>query len=62
MSRNCDFSGEPIEPGTGIMFIKRNGETLWFKNSKSMINALKLKRINRNVRWTQAFKEHRGGK
>lgn len=56
------FSGEEIEPGTGIMFVRRNGEVLHFKSSKTLRNMLKLKRINRNVRWTEAFKEHRGGR
>lgn len=56
------FSGEEIEPGTGIMYVKKNGEVLHFKSSKTMRNMLKLGRINRNVRWTAAFKEHRGGK
>lgn len=58
----CTFSGEEIEPGTGIMYVRRNGEVLWFKNSKSMRNMLQLGRINRHVKWTQAFREHRGGK
>jgi len=59
---NCSFSGEPIEPGTGLMYVRKNGEVLWFKNSKSLRNSLKLHRVNRHVRWTQAFKDHRGGR
>lgn len=58
----CSFSGEEIEPGTGILYVRKNGEVLHFKNSKCLRNALKLKRINRHVRWTKAFKEHRGGR
>lgn len=58
----CSFSGESIEPGTGLMFVRKNGEVLWFKNSKCLRNALKLHRINRQVRWTKAFQEHRGGR
>lgn len=56
------FSGEDIEPGTGILYVRKNGEILHFKSSKSLRNMLKLGRINRNVRWTEAFKEHRGGR
>ncbi len=59
---NCSFSGEAIEPGTGLMYVKKNGEVLWFKNSKCMRNALNLGRVNRHVRWTKAFQEHRGGR
>ena len=55
------FSGEEIEPGTGIMYIRKNGEVLHFKSSKSLRNMLQLKRINRHVKWTEAFREHRGG-
>ena len=57
----CVFSGDEIEPGTGLMYVRKNGEVLWFKNAKSMRNMLKLGRINRHVKWTAAFREHRGG-
>ena len=33
--RICSFSGDKIEPGTGMMFVKRDGSVLWFKDSKS---------------------------
>ncbi len=56
----CTFSGESIKKGTGIMYIKKDGKTLWFKNSKCMKNFLQLKRKPLNVRWTQAYRtEHK---
>ncbi len=48
----CSFSGKDIPPGTGIMFVKKDGKVLWFLNSKCEKNFLKLKRKPRNVRWT----------
>tara|TARA_Y100000310_G_C20253663_1_gene610288 strand:- start:139 stop:360 length:222 start_codon:yes stop_codon:yes gene_type:complete len=53
----CSFSGEEITPGTGIMFVKKDGTILHFKNSKCKRNMLKLKRKPYNVAWTQSKKE-----
>ena len=53
--RVCNFSGEEIEPGTGTMFVRRDGTVLWFKNSKARRNMLKLKRNPRKVKWTRHY-------
>jgi large subunit ribosomal protein L24e len=53
--RICSFSGEEIEPGTGIMFVKRDGTVFWFKDSKSRKNHLKLRRNPRKVKWTRHY-------
>ncbi len=53
--RICTFSGEEIEPGTGLLFIKRYGTVMWFKNSKARKNALNLKRNPRRVKWTRHY-------
>jgi large subunit ribosomal protein L24e len=53
--RVCSFSGEEIEPGTGLMFVQRDGTVKWFKNSKARKNALKLKRNPRKVKWTRHY-------
>lgn len=56
----CSFSGNPVKPGTGIMYVLKDGKILWFKNSKCQKNYLKLKRKSQNVRWTEAYrKEHK---
>lgn len=52
--RKCSFSGEPIEPGTGILYVRKNGEVLHFKNRKSLRNH-KLGRVNREVKWTKHY-------
>ena len=36
--RVCNFTHEEIEPGTGMMFVRRDGTVLWFKDSKSRKN------------------------
>ncbi len=53
--RVCSFSGEEIEPGTGLMFVQRDGTVKWFKNSKARKNALKLNRNPRKGKWTRHY-------
>tara|TARA_Y100000310_G_C20673087_1_gene811365 strand:+ start:1608 stop:1841 length:234 start_codon:yes stop_codon:yes gene_type:complete len=53
----CSFSGEEITPGTGIMYVKKDGTTLYFKNSKCKRNMLHLKRKPYNVAWTKSKTE-----
>ncbi|MGB0653071.1 MAG: 50S ribosomal protein L24e [Thermoplasmatota archaeon] len=55
MSRVCSFSGEEIEPGTGLLFVKKDGTVLHFKNRKALRNMLGLGRVNRHVKWTRAY-------
>ncbi len=50
--RNCSFCSRRIEPGTGKMFVKRDGSVLYFCSSKCEKNMLKLGRNPRRVRWT----------
>ena len=53
--RVCTFSGEEIEPGTGTMFVRKDGSILWFKNSKARKNMVKLSRNSRKVKWTRHY-------
>ena len=53
--RICNFSGDEIEPGTGMMFVRRDGSVLWFKNSKARKNMVILKRNSRRVKWTRHY-------
>ncbi|MDH7517574.1 MAG: 50S ribosomal protein L24e [Candidatus Thermoplasmatota archaeon] len=57
--RKCSFCGNEIEPGTGKMFVKKDGTVLYFCKSKCQINMLDLNRIPRRVKWT---KSHRAKK
>ena len=51
----CTFCGNEIEPGTGKMYVKKDGTILNFCSMKCQKNQLKLKRIPRRVRWTKNF-------
>ena len=53
--RICNFSGEEFEPGTGIMFVKRDGTVFWFKAPKPRKTHLKLRRNPRKVKWTRHY-------
>ncbi|MBD51198.1 MAG: 50S ribosomal protein L24e [Euryarchaeota archaeon] len=55
--RICSFSHEEIEPGTGMMFVRRDGTVMWFKDSKARKNSLKLKRNPRRMKWTQRYEK-----
>ena len=50
--RTCDFSGEDIEPGTGTMFVKKDGSVLHFVDSKAEKNYF-LGREARDLEWTE---------
>lgn len=54
--RSCSFCGNEIEPGTGKMFIKKDGTVFLFCSSKCHANLLKLGRVPRWTPWTQAFR------
>ena len=56
-SRECSFCGQEIEPGTGKMFVKRDGSVFHYCSSKCEKNQQDLKRVNRRVRWTKAYQK-----
>ena len=50
--RVCTFCGKEIEPGTGRMYVKKDGVTYQFCASKCFKNMIELKRIPRRTEWT----------
>jgi len=56
-SHQCSFCGETIPPGTGIMYVKIDGSTLWFCSSKCRKNAIELKRDARKLKWTKYYQK-----
>jgi large subunit ribosomal protein L24e len=50
-TRICDYSGEEIEPGTGTMYVKKDGTILHFVDSKAEKNYF-LGREPRDLEWT----------
>lgn len=57
--RNCSFCGEDIEPGTGKMYIKKDGTIFYFCSGKCQKNSLKLKRTPRETKWTSFAKKEK---
>ncbi|MFC6733100.1 50S ribosomal protein L24e [Haladaptatus sp. DYSN1] len=51
-TRDCDYCGDDIEPGTGTMFVFTDGRTVNYCSSKCEKNA-ELGRESRNLRWTE---------
>ena len=51
--RTCSFCGEKIEPGTGRMYVKRDGSVFNFCSTKCYKNRIKLKRVPRKTRWSK---------
>ena len=57
---SCSFCGVDIEPGTGKLYIKKDGTKYHFCSMKCQKNQTLLKRVNRNVKWTAAFEKGSG--
>jgi large subunit ribosomal protein L24e len=57
--RTCSFCGGAIEPGTGKMFVRKDGTIFYFCSSKCQNNA-RLGRVPRRVRWTGAGRKALG--
>ncbi|HEX17519.1 MAG: 50S ribosomal protein L24e [Thermoplasmata archaeon] len=55
--RICSFCGNEIEPGTGKLYIRKDGTIYHFCSSKCQKNLLKLKRVPRKVKWTRHYKK-----
>jgi len=56
----CSFCGEQIEPGTGKMYVRKDGTTLLYCTNKCYKNMVELKRVPRNVTWTKAYATKKG--
>jgi large subunit ribosomal protein L24e len=48
---NCSFCKTEMKPGTGTLYVTKDGKKFWFCGSKCEKNQLKLNRIARNQRW-----------
>ncbi len=51
--RVCTFCGQEIEPGTGRMYVKKDGVVYQFCTSKCFKNLVELKRVPRRTAWTE---------
>ncbi len=55
----CSFCGREVPRGTGKMFVKKDGTILWFDSKKCEKNMLKLGRISREHKWTEAYRKEK---
>ncbi|HDM23295.1 MAG: 50S ribosomal protein L24e [Methanomicrobia archaeon] len=58
-TRICSFCGKEIEPGTGVMYVRKDGTVFTFCSSKCERNMIKLKRKSRKVEWTEAYRKEK---
>ncbi len=57
--RVCSFCGSPIEPGTGTMFVKKDGSVYYFDQKRCQTSLLDQGRLARRYKWTKHYP--RGG-
>ena len=53
-TRKCSFCGQVIAPGTGKMYVKKDGSVYFFDANRCYKNMIQLKRVPRTTKWTQA--------
>ena len=54
VKRQCSFCANEIEPGTGTMFVKRDGTVFHFCSSSCRKQQLHLGRVGHRHKWTRA--------
>ncbi|MEM0448759.1 MAG: 50S ribosomal protein L24e [Methanomassiliicoccales archaeon] len=53
--RVCSFCGKEMEPGTGKMYVKKDGTVYLFCTNKCSKNMIDMNRVPRTVTWTRAY-------
>jgi len=54
VKRQCSFCAQEIEPGTGSMFVKRDGTVFHFCSGSCRKQQLHLGRVGHRFKWTRA--------
>jgi large subunit ribosomal protein L24e len=54
VKRQCSFCAAEIEPGTGSMFVKRDGTVFHFCSGSCRKQQLHLGRVGHRFKWTRA--------
>ncbi len=57
MAKKCTFCGNEIEPGTGLMYVKKDGTIFYFCSGKCRKNMLKLGRDPKKFKWTKFYRK-----
>lgn len=53
--RVCSFCGKEIEPGTGKMYVKKDGTVFLLCSNKCSKNQIDMERVPRRTTWTRAY-------
>ncbi|MEM2757180.1 MAG: 50S ribosomal protein L24e, partial [Sulfolobales archaeon] len=53
-SVKCSFCGKDVEAGSGLMYVRNDGNIMWFCSSKCLKN-LRLGREPRKLPWTLKY-------
>jgi large subunit ribosomal protein L24e len=53
--RQCSFCAREIEPGTGTIYVKRDGTVFQFCSSSCRKQQLHLGRLGHRFKWTRAY-------
>ena len=56
----CNFCEEPLEKGTGLLYVKKDGTLFYFCSSKCRKNLIGLGREGRRQQWTRAYRIFKG--
>jgi len=51
----CSFCGNPVEPGTGLMFVSNDNQRFYFCSRKCERSLIRLGRKARKLKWTAHF-------
>ena len=60
LRRVCSFCGRDIEPGTGKLYIRKDGTVFFFCSGRCQASLLKLGRLPRWTPWTMAYRRAAG--
>ncbi len=52
----CAFCGREIPPGTGMIYVKKDGTILRFCSRKCRVSMIEMKRDPRRLKWTLKYK------
>jgi len=53
----CSFCGHPIEPGTGLMFVRNDNQRSYFCSRKCEHSLVRLDRKARKLKWTAHYEK-----
>ncbi|MEM2906262.1 MAG: 50S ribosomal protein L24e [Candidatus Bathyarchaeia archaeon] len=61
-ARRCSFCGTDFPPGTGIMYVRRDGSIQWYCSKKCRVSMMDFRRDPRKLKWTAYHGQRERGK